>query len=162
MEKIVLVRMADMAVGQDSDILRTIGLGSCVGVVLFSQNSSVAGMAHVMLPSTEMPVPPELTAKYATTAIPALIDMLKQRDVPLSSLRAKLIGGAQMFRAMGKRSDALNIGQRNVEMCREMLQRYRIPIVAEDVGGNYGRTVEHFCDSKRTFVKTVFKGEHWI
>ena len=162
MEKVVLVRMADMAVGQDSNILRTIGLGSCVGVILFSQHTTVAGMAHVMLPSTEMPVPPDMTAKYASTAIPALIEMLKQNHVSPSELRAKLVGGAQMFRTMGTRPDALNIGQRNVEMCREMLQRYRIPIVAEDVGGNYGRTVEHYCETGKTFVKTVFKGESWL
>lgn len=162
MKNVVLVRMADMAVGKDSDILRTIGLGSCVGVILFSQHSSVAGMAHVMLPSTDMPVPHEMTAKYASTAIPALIDMLGQHHLAPSQLRAKLIGGAQMFRTIGKRPEALNIGQRNVEKCREILHRYRIPIVAEDVGGNYGRTVEHYCDTGKTFVKTVFKGESWL
>ena len=162
MENIVLVRMADMAVGQGQDILRTIGLGSCVGVILFTTHSSVAGMAHVMLPSTDMPVPAHMIAKYATTAIPALIDMLEQHGVTPAQLRAKLVGGAQMFRTLGKRPDALNIGQRNVEKCREILHQYRIPIVAEDVGGNYGRTVEHFCETGKTFVKTVFKGESWL
>ncbi len=162
MEEVRLVRMAEMAVGDNSCILRTIGLGSCVGVILFSEQSMVAGMAHVMLPSTEMPVPPEMTAKYATTAIPALIRTLETKGVTLYRLRAKLIGGAQMFRTLGKRPEALNIGQRNVETCRDLLNQYRIPIVAEDVGGNYGRTVEHFCDTGRTFIKTVFKGESWI
>jgi chemotaxis protein CheD len=103
-----------------------------------------------------------MTAKYATTAIPALVEMLGQHGVSPQQLRAKLVGGAQMFRTLGKRPDALNIGQRNVEMCREMLHQYRIPIVAEDVGGNYGRTVEHFCHTGKTFVKTVFKGESWL
>ncbi|OUM88363.1 MAG: hypothetical protein BAA01_08305 [Bacillus thermozeamaize] len=162
MEEVRLIRMADMAVGDNSCILRTIGLGSCVGVVLFNEQLKAAGMAHIMLPSTELPVSPEMKAKYATTAIPELINMLEQKGVPLLRLRAKLIGGAQMFRTLGERPDALNIGQRNVETCRELLKQYRIPIVAEDVGGNYGRTVEHYCETGRTFVKTVFKGESWI
>lgn len=33
------------------------------------------------------------------------------------------------------------IGERNVDSVREILRSFRIPVIAEDVGANYGRTV---------------------
>ena len=58
-----------------------------------------------------------------------------------AGLIAKLAGGACMF-SQNPRLDILNIGKQNVEAVHKVLKEWRIPIVSEDVGNTYGRTIE--------------------
>ena len=46
-----VVRVADLQVGGAGDVLMTVGLGSCVAIVLYDRGRAVGGMAHVLLPS---------------------------------------------------------------------------------------------------------------
>ena len=57
-------------------------------------------------------------------------------------LKVKLAGGAQMFSFSAAGGDMMRIGARNVEEVKRQLERLHIPIVAEDVGGHSGRTIE--------------------
>jgi chemotaxis protein CheD len=70
---------------------------------------------------------------------------------------AKLAGGAQRF-SMARASSQFNIGERNVAMAREMLQKTRIKLIAQDVGANYGRTVELFAANGIYRIKAIAKG----
>lgn len=160
--KVVLVRMAEMATATGDVVLRTIGLGSCVGVILMAPGTPAASLAHIMLPKPAQAVDEAARAKYATTAIPLMIESLRQLGVPQSQMQAKLVGGANMFRTVTPRVESLKIGERNVEMCRATLEQHGIPIVAEMVGGDKGRTVDHHCLTGQTKVKTVYGGEYWL
>ncbi|PWI58206.1 chemotaxis protein CheD [Sulfoacidibacillus thermotolerans] len=153
------VGMADAKVARGSDALRTLGLGSCVGVTLFDAAAQVAGLAHVMLPSA--PSGTEDVFKYADTAIPLLLSMVVQEGADRTRLRAKLAGGAQMF-AFSKGMDLVRIGPRNVEAIYAQLDTLRIPVIAADVGGNFGRTIQIQCDTGQLWVRTVQHGEHYI
>ena len=51
-QSIVKVAMADLNVAGPNGILRTTGLGSCVGLTLYDPVTKIGGMAHVMLPSS--------------------------------------------------------------------------------------------------------------
>jgi chemotaxis protein CheD len=63
---LIKVGMADLNVTYLTGILKTTGLGSCVGVTLFDAKAKVAGMAHVMLPSSDIAKEGSLNiAKYA-------------------------------------------------------------------------------------------------
>jgi chemotaxis protein CheD len=73
------------------------------------------------------------------------------------NISAKLAGGAQMF-SMAGASSQFNIGERNVAMARETLQKLRIRLVAQDVGANYGRTVEIFAADGVYRIKAIAKG----
>ena len=57
-------------------------------------------------------------------------------------ITAKLVGGACMFQDLMPR-DKVHIGERNVAAARAALARLRIEIVAEEVGGDNGRSL-HF------------------
>jgi chemotaxis protein CheD len=46
------VGMADMKLCRPPDKLTTLGLGSCVGVVLYDTSTKISGMVHVMLPDS--------------------------------------------------------------------------------------------------------------
>lgn len=154
----IKVGMADLQVALGAGILKTTGLGSCVGVTLYDPKTKVAGMAHVMLPSSEIAKEGAInTAKYADTAIPEMITRMNRLGAINSRMIAKLAGGAQMF-AFGTTSDTMRIGPRNVESCKLQLKLLSIPIVAEDTGGSFGRTIELNSENGILLLRTVQQG----
>lgn len=139
---LIKVGMADLNIADNGALLRTTGLGSCVGLTLYDNQLKLGGMAHIMLPTSEIAREGQLNvAKYADTAVPELIEQLKSKGSNVGRLVAKMAGGAQMF-AFTNGSDTMRIGPRNVEATKLALQHFGIPLIAEDTGGNYGRTVE--------------------
>ncbi|NOU84853.1 chemotaxis protein CheD [Paenibacillus sp. LMG 31460] len=158
LDNLIKVGMADLNVAHQAGVLKTTGLGSCVGVTLYDSRVKVAGMAHVMLPSSEIAREGSLNiAKYADTAIPELISRMEKLGAAVNRLEAKLAGGAQMFAFAGN-NDTMRIGPRNVESCKEMLNKYKIPIRAEDTGANYGRTIEFHSETGILFIRSVQLG----
>ncbi|WP_198401566.1 MULTISPECIES: chemotaxis protein CheD [Parageobacillus] len=141
------------------NLIRTSGLGSCVGVVIFDHLKEVAGLAHVMLPDSSMARSEAINvAKYADTAVEALIRLVVRAGGRREMLKAKMAGGAQMFSFSSKSTDAMRIGERNVEALRQQLNRFHIPIVAEDVGGSSGRTIEFNPKTTVLSIRTVNRG----
>ncbi|WAA10738.1 chemotaxis protein CheD [Fervidibacillus albus] len=157
-KKTIKVGIADMKVAKAPNILRTAGLGSCVGVILYDVNKKIAGMAHIMLPDSSLARGKTVhSAKYADTAIDALIQELEHVGVYKYHMKAKIAGGAQMFQVASK-SEIMRIGPRNVEAVKREIQKYRIPIVAEDTGGSNGRTIEFNPENGVLTIRTVNLG----
>lgn len=153
---LVKVGMADLQVAQSPDRLRTTGLGSCVGVALYDPIAKIGGMAHVMLPNQALSRGDTNRAKYADTAIPLLIDRMEKMGAEPRRMVAKLAGGAQMFKFQSAHN--LSIGRRNVEACHQQLRQANIPVVAEDTGGNFGRTIELDTVTGILYVRSVNAG----
>jgi chemotaxis protein CheD len=159
---VVKVGIADMNVVKPPGIIRTSGLGSCVGVVLYDETARIAGMVHVMLPDSNLAKSnAKNEAKFADTGVPALIKELTQSGARPFRLKAKIAGGAQMFQFKSG-SDLMKIGPRNVEAVKQQLKIARIPILAEDVGGNSGRTIEFDPSTSMLHIRTVNKGEQLL
>ncbi|MFF2752589.1 chemotaxis protein CheD [Psychrobacillus sp. NPDC058041] len=156
--QVVKVGIADMNVARPPDTIRTSGLGSCVGVVLYDERLKIAGLIHVMLPDSSLGRLENINiAKFADTGIPAMIEQLKLEGAQPFKLRAKIAGGAQMFQFSSSR-DTMRIGPRNVEAVKEQLKKYTIPIVSEDTGGNSGRTIEFDPTTSMLHIRTVNQG----
>ncbi|WP_314586171.1 chemotaxis protein CheD [Paenibacillus terrigena] len=156
--QIVKVGMADLNVVHGSGIIRTTGLGSCVGLTLYDSIAHIAGMAHVMLPSSDTAREGQLNLmKYADTAIPVLLEKMEKLGGQRRRMVAKMAGGAQMF-AFNSMSDTMRIGPRNVENCKEMLMKLSLPLLAEDTGGNFGRTIEMNCQTGILHIRSVQMG----
>ncbi|MTV47464.1 chemotaxis protein CheD [Heliobacillus mobilis] len=154
---VIKVGIADSNICKAPDSITTLGLGSCVGLTLYDESNKVAGMVHVMLPSSEVARKGDFKkAKFADTGVPELVDMLIKAGANRSRLKAKMAGGAQMFSFEGK-MDTLSIGARNVEACKAELMKLRIPLIAEDTGGNYGRTIELFSQTGILEIRAVSK-----
>ncbi|MCU0636084.1 MAG: chemotaxis protein CheD [Gemmatimonadaceae bacterium] len=135
----VTVRIADLAVATAPARLVTSGLGSCIAIVLHDGIARVGGLAHVLLPAAGTNVTGS-PAKYVATAVPALVT--RMRDVGATdALRARLVGGARMFGTLLP-PNAPAVGERNVDAARHALAQHGIEIVAEDIGGDFGRHVE--------------------
>jgi chemotaxis protein CheD len=152
----ICVKVADFAVAGDGTI-STIGLGSCVAIVLHDAVAQVGGMAHVLLPNESMSRDKSNPAKFPASAVPLVMQEMKRLGANLERLRAKIVGGASMFGNLMPQG-AINIGERNVAAVREVLADLNIPIVAEDTGSDYGRSVFLYVLSGRVEVRSLRKG----
>ena len=132
------VGIADLNVCSGTDILATYALGSCIGICLYDEKAKIAGLAHIMLPWSKDASKQDNMRRYADTGIWELYNLMKQRGASFPGTVAKIAGGAQMFQA---NSGVFNIGERNIQAVKIVLSKLNIPIVAEDTGLNYGRTV---------------------
>ena len=161
MNNSIKIGMADYKLGKENDTLITLGLGSCVGIVLYDKTKKIAGMAHIMLPSSKEIKNNTNKAKFADTALDALLEDMIKSGASKNRLIAKIAGGAQMF-SVSLKSDNLNIGKRNVIAVKEKLSELRISIVSEDVLGNFGRTIEFNCNDGDLSIKTIGQGKKII
>lgn len=156
MGEMIKVGMADLNVCCTPDAITTLGLGSCVGVVLYDRVAKIAGMVHVMLPDSTKVRQNQNRAKFADTGIDFLLERMAARGANTSLLTAKIAGGAQMF-AFNSNNDMLRVGERNVEAVKKKLEELGIRIIAEDTGLNYGRTVEFYPETGDFVIKSVGK-----
>ena len=152
----IKVGMADLNICKSPDMITTLGLGSCIGIALYDPVTKIGGLAHIMLPdSTQMRNNTNI-AKFADTGIKELLRQLEIKGVSRMRLKSKIAGGAQMF-AFDSKSEMMQIGNRNVEACKSILKQLQIPIVAEDTGLNYGRTVTFYPETCNFEIKSVGK-----
>lgn len=127
------VGMGEYKIGHDSEVLKALGIGSCVAVCFYSETSDYAGMAHVMLPAEEG----EASDKHADILIYQMLEEIGDEDkISKYALKAKIFGGASMFE-----DSTLDIGSKNVESVKEILEDEGIEIEEEDTGGEKGRAV---------------------
>lgn len=132
----------------------TLGLGSCVGITLYDPVIKVGGLLHIMLPDSTQFTKVDKVAKFADLGIPHMINELKNRGAVAGRLQAKLAGGAQMFSGLDKKF-VLNIGQRNTEATKKILRSKGIRILAEEVGGNRGRTMILDLNTGQVTIRTI-------
>lgn len=159
----IRVGMADYKICRSPQKISTLGLGSCLGVILYDDSTGVCGMAHVMLPdSTRIPSQSSNRFKFMDTCLKDMYDELTIKNrIPSSKLKAKIAGGAKMF-AHRSSNSMLNVGEQNIVKAKEMLKEWRIPIRAEDTGDRYGRTITFDPSNSTLHIKTVGVGESII
>lgn len=158
LKDVVKVGIAKMDVAVSPQVIRTVGLGSCVGVVIYDLYIKMAAMAHVMLPDSsiakgDMSNP----AKFADKAIPELLSILRGNGAEQEHLKAKMAGGAQMFKLSGM-NEITRIGPRNVEEVKRQLSLHQVRLIAEDTGGDKGRTIDFDPETGILSVRTVRRG----
>lgn len=156
MGEVIKVGMADLNVCKAPDVITTLGLGSCIGLVFYDPVTKVGGMVHYMLPDSTKVRNNSNVAKFADTGIDELLRRVLAAGANRSRLIAKIAGGAKMFEVSGL-SDVGNIGARNAEAAKAKLKQLGIRLAAEDTGLNYGRTVELHCDTGEFYIKSVGK-----
>ena len=134
----IAVRMGEITVSKSpGDLLVSLGLGSCIGLALIDQRRGIAGLAHIMLPEAIADGGP--AGKFANLAVPELVARTVALGTARTSLKAVLVGGAQMFTLGG--GNSLDIGVRNEAAVRDALAAERIPVLAAATRGAKGRTI---------------------
>jgi chemotaxis protein CheD len=157
----VIVKVADWAAERGDGVLVTLGLGSCVAIMLHDPLTRAGAMAHVLLPSKSLAHDATNPAKFPETAVPLLVERLKALGADPRRLVAKLAGGASMFTQL-MTPGTIQMGERNVVASRNALRIAAIPIVREAVGGERGRTVRFHVTDGRVEVRSVGADAHVI
>lgn len=155
--KPVIVGISEFHLTPRPGKLVTYGLGSCVAVVLYAQESGVGTMAHIMLPMAYDGDDTDTPGKFADTAVASMIKMLGVNGITPPQLVAKMTGGADMFAGQFK-GKGRRIGARNILSARKVLDNFGVRLVAQDVGGTVGRTAEFATDTGVLAVRTLRGG----
>ena|SRR3982750_4272374 len=153
----LLVRVADLRIGVADDVLITVGLGSCVAILLHDAEARVGGMAHVLLPSPALARSDGNPAKFPQSAVPRLVELMQADGARRNRITARLAGGASMFAALAPLG-TIQMGERNIVAARQALNAHGIPLTGEAVGGDFGRTVRMRVGDGRVEVSTVAHG----
>jgi chemotaxis protein CheD len=150
--------MAEIVIGEKTDVLQALGLGSCIGLLAYDRLSQIAGLAHIMLPdsgaSRDGVV---IKGKFADTALPELLDQLARRGVVKGRLTIKIAGGAEMFTFAGSDSPKLAVGARNAAAVLSELAKAGLRVAAQDTGANHGRTMEFDISTQICTIKAIGK-----
>lgn len=154
----VVVGISDMNVVTRPGMLITYALGSCVGICLYDKMMGIGGLSHVLLPDSTICPEDRNLMKFADTAVEELISRMEKAGARRFRLTAKIAGGARLFGGSG----GIQIGDRNVVAVKAQLARFRIPLLAEDTGLDYGRTLEFHSEDGSVYVKTALKGSKAI
>lgn len=157
----IVVRVADLQVGRKEEVLITVGLGSCIAILLHDQAASVGGLAHVLLPSPALSRRDTNPAKFPQLAVPRLLELMAREGASPRRITARLAGGASMFAALAP-TGTIQMGERNVVASRQVLNGLGIPLVGEAVGGDFGRTVRLFVGTGKVEVTSVSHGSQTL
>ena len=160
MSEIIKVGMADLKTCISPNGVTTLGLGSCVGIAIRDPQTQIGGLAHIMLPDSTAIRNSQLNiAKFADTGIEELVKQMEKLGAKRTRMVAKIAGGATMFTFQGSNSLAGQVGERNSNAAKKKLKELNIPILAEDIGANYGRTVTFYPETGEFHIRAVGKPE---
>ena len=154
------VTMGNVVVTDAPHIISCQGLGSCVALILYDTSLKIGGMAHIMLPGSDNGTGLNRPYQYAGVATDFLLKKLRAKGASRENIVAKMVGGASMFTNDG--SSEPTVGERNIVSIRHILDEEGIPLVAKDVGGNYGRSIQLHLDSGKVTVLSIGKGSKEI
>lgn len=150
-KKQIVVGISDLNIASSPDELISYALGSCVGICLYDKFAKIAGLSHILLPDSKGHIETD-PKKFANTAVKMLLDLMMAKGCRKGNIVAKIAGGANMFAWAGE-----TIGDKNVKAVQDNLALLQIPIVAKDVGSNYGRTVLIETESGIMTVRSLSK-----
>ncbi|MDF0604264.1 chemoreceptor glutamine deamidase CheD [Neisseriaceae bacterium TC5R-5] len=126
-------------------------LGSCVAVCLCDKVAKVAGMNHFLLPEGTIDLQDASAARFGVHAMELLITDMQKLGAMRHRLEAKVFGAGNVLAGMSM----LNIGERNVAFIHRYLSDEHIPVLAEDLLGNYARKVCFFTESGKVLIKKL-------
>ncbi len=148
--------MGEIMVAESTNLLRAVGIGSCIAVTLYDRDTTIGSLAHIMLPCIEEAHNKSHPAKFTDVAIGVMIDEMKMQGARIQDVRAKIFGGANMFPEIISSNSTMDIGRRNISAVREELEKHNIKNIAEEVGDDIGRTVLFDTGDGSVEVKTAF------
>ena len=145
------VSISQARINRAPAVLKAYGLGSCIAVALYDPETRLGSLGHMLLPSRPEKEPLGSDSKYVDAGICLMADELTRAGATRENLVAKIAGGANMFET-SYQTLINSIGARNARSARDTLAKLGIPLLAEDIGGNCGRTVEFDLASGNVMV----------
>lgn len=140
--------------GDATHRLKTL-LGSCVAICVWHPLRHIGGMSHCLLPSRSlaehpMPAVTELSGRYIDETFEIFFEQMRKAGTERHEYLLKVFGGGNMFDLNDK--NAATVGERNLQMMRQIVAREKIRIAAEHVGGKGHRNV----------IFELWSGDCWV
>ncbi|MBW2569810.1 MAG: chemotaxis protein CheD [Deltaproteobacteria bacterium] len=132
-------------------------IASCVAVSLWDCRKKYGGMAHYLYPFTSSE--DKATSRYGNVAVSYLINMFLEEGTDKKNIKAQIFGGASLQQS----TECMKVAKENINIARTVLERFKISIISEDVGGNLGRKLIYNAFSNEAIVYKVKKlrGNDW-
>jgi chemotaxis protein CheD len=151
------VDIAMMKIARAPEQLYSLGLGSCIGVAIYDPIAKIGGLIHILLLSSQgFDASKHVRTKFADSGIVELVDAMMRAGASRARLKAKMAGGASMF-TVKSTADVHEVGKRNIQSSKDTLRQLGIELVAQDTGGNKGRTIYFNIETGQLTIKTVDK-----
>jgi chemotaxis protein CheD len=138
--------------GDPEDVLVAYGLGSCVGVGMYSPSARVGGLLHAVLP--ENTDGDRSSTKFVDTGIPVMLERMQKAGADLRTIQVYMAGGANML-INTSLSKSFDIGTRNANAAIAMFEKLRIRLINSETGGNTGRTVRLYVAQGKMTVRVI-------
>ena len=148
----VFLHPGDFVFGEPGTHVHTV-LGSCIAICLWHPVLHIGGMCHFVLPfrpSLESKSE-ELDGRYGEEAMKMFDLALKLHQTDYKEYKAKIFGGANMFRGVTASKDAL-IGEKNADKAMQLLMNRGAAITVVHVGEQ----------GHRRIVMDVGTGDVWV
>jgi chemotaxis protein CheD len=128
-------------------------LGSCVAACIRDKTNGIGGMNHFMLPKSthEKGGWVSASARYGAYAMEVMINQILKQGAKRENLEAKVFGGGAVLKNM----HAMSVGDDNAKFALEYLRKERIPVIAEDLLGEFPRKVYFFPTTGKVLVKKL-------
>jgi chemotaxis protein CheD len=154
-KKVIEIFSGQVYVTDKRDLVISTILGSCIAVCLYDSMAGIAGMNHYVLPMDLRPIrqgKKSLTQEfnYGLQSLDKLLSEMSTRGAVKSRMQAKIFGGAKVIQTY-----YADISQANVDFAESYLERLRIPIVKQDVGGTIGRKILFDLSDYQVYVKML-------
>lgn len=156
MTEIVTVGIGELKLAKSPAVMAVYGIGSCIAVAMYDNILKIGGVVHVMLPEAfDIKQICGSPGKYAETGVKYLLELLEKKGSDKKNLLVKIVGGAEMFSPL--EDFEKTVGYDNICCVKSVLQKMNMKLIAEDIGGNKGRSIEF--DLQSGIIKVSFLGE---
>ncbi|MCP4715112.1 MAG: chemotaxis protein CheD [Deltaproteobacteria bacterium] len=138
-------------------------LGSCVAACLYDPVRKVMGMNHFLLSvnpgdkTKSFSISTSEAGRYGVHAMELLINRMLKRGARRRNLRAKVFGGGNVLQIDTGNSKITNVAECNCAFIKEFLKADGIPLIAANLGGNFGRVIHFYYGDFSVYVRKIKK-----
>lgn len=128
-------------------------LGTCVSIVLYSDLDRKSAIFHAMLPKmlSRYRYEHKIASRYVDYSFYYILNSMLRNGIKVSNINARLFGGSCQLKGCKKN----HIGEQNVIIARNLLDKERIRLVSEDVGGKKARKIVFYPETGDVFMKYI-------
>ena len=154
----VFLQTGDCFIGVTPTLVTTV-LGSCLAVTMHAPKMGISTICHAFLPDSSESKRNEShepqICRFVDTALQNMLETLDKIGVPRRELVIKMFGGSSGIAVRGLEYSSYDIGRRNVEMAKKLLNFARLDIAVADTGGNKGRKLMLHTQTGEVWIKRL-------
>lgn len=135
-------------------VLACLGLGSCVAFAAHDAAVRVGGMAHMVLPDSDVRRGGSDSARFVDRAIPLVLERMEELGARRERMQVHLVGGAQVLRT-GQALSSMNIGAQNARSAEATVSDLGLTVLTRALGGVHGRTVRLVMETGAIEITSV-------